>query len=347
MRRKILVISPSGNFYGSEQVLLDYLKNTGLGTDVMAPAGSMFLDILLAAGLRHQIKAYNSRKLYWFYCKVIWWFILGRYDVLYLNEAGHNRYIHLLARIFKGKKFVIHVRMREDTEPSRWKKPCKNIQLISISRYIQDLLPMQSILLYDAFIFSNKRFAENKFNASQPLRIGVIGRISGTKGVHEINGLLDIFEKRNPGSFQFLLFGDVSPDMKGTETLQRFQDHQGLTMMGFIKVRQEIYSQVDVVLHLSKTEALGRIFFEAIDEAIPFVGYDIAGIGEIGHLTGLQELLLDPVASENSLSIYEKLKTIRSNYIGFVQKVFDRKQAANDIFNIEKYTSTLDQILTS
>ncbi len=346
-RSKVLIISPSGNFYGSEQVLLDYLKTTKLTANVMAPSGSMFMEILLASGLRHKILPYNSRHLPIFYAKVFTWLLTGRYNYVYLNEAGHTKYIQLLSRFFRSKNFLIHVRIREDAQASRWHHLRKNVQIITISRYIHDLLPMASILLYDSYMFSNEGNKPSINKIAEPLRVGVIGRLSSTKGVFELLELLKLTASKKAGKFHFYLFGEEGSDIKGTSVLGEILSYPFVSMMGFVKDKQKMYDQVDLILHLSKTEPLGRIFFEAIEENKPLVGFDAAGIGEIGHMAGLTELLVDPQVKDSAVALYEKMEMARTNYLEFARKVADSKPMASEIFNIVKYSGTLDKFMQS
>jgi hypothetical protein len=344
VRKKILIISPSGNFYGSEQVLSDYLHTTCFNADVMVPADSIFLKILTTSGTGHSVIPYDSNKLLMFYSRVFFWLLQGRYDVVYLNEAGHNKYINLLAGIFKNKKFLIHVRIKEDTEPSRWKKTRDNVQLITISHFIKDLLPLESTLLYDSFRFSEKTIGLKENIINRPLKVGIIGRISYSKGVNELRELLKFLNIHGRNCYQIFLFGEEGSDIKGTGLLEEILEYPFVNLKGFVRDQQEMYSQIDIVLHLSKTEPLGRIFFEAIEECKPLIGFNAAGIGEIGKMTGLNELLIE-VDKDNSVEILKRLEMVRENYSSFVEKVADRKKRAAQILNIANYSNTLDKLM--
>ena len=160
---KILVISPSGNFYGSEQVLLDYLHCTELCFDVMIPANSMFAEIAGKAKMPHQLIYFDDKRLKKLYLQLFMKLLSGKYDTVYLNEAGHSRYVLLLARLFRSKRFVIHVRIAEDTAASRWKLfSAKNTRLIAISENIRKQLPCSCELLYDLYIFSDRKASIKK-----------------------------------------------------------------------------------------------------------------------------------------------------------------------------------------
>ena len=195
MSRK-LVISPSGNFYGSEQVLFDYLQNTKLVLDVAVPEKSLLLIKLEDAKTIHRIIPYNEKKLPAFYATVYWQLLSGKYDVVYINEAGHIKYLRLLARIFRKKKFIVHVRLFEDTESVRWKHGItNNMTVLSISKYISDRLLVKNILIYDAYSFSNEE-QPNESESKEILRVAIIGRITKTKGIGLLPGLV---ENDSPG----------------------------------------------------------------------------------------------------------------------------------------------------
>jgi glycosyltransferase involved in cell wall biosynthesis len=311
----------------------------------MVPAGSLFLEILAGSGMRHSFIPYDSSKLPMFYGKVFFWLLQGKYDVVYLNEAGHNKYINVLAGIFRNKRFFIHIRIKEDTEPSRWKKSRSNVQLITISQFIQDLLPIKSTLLYDSFSFSDKRIRLKGNVTNQPLRVGIIGRISYSKGVTELIELLNILKVHGRNSYEIYLFGDEGSDIKGTGLLDEIKGYSFIKVKGFVRDQHEMYSNIDVVLHLSKTEPLGRIFFEAIEEGKPLIGFNAAGIGEIGKMTGLSELLVE-VADNSCLEIFKRLEMVRQHYSSYVERVVDRKEIVARILNIAHYSNSLDKMMT-
>jgi len=345
---RILIISPSGNFYGSEQVLLDYLQNTRMVLDVAVPEKSLFLDKLEEAKTIHRIRPYNNKKLPAFYAKVFWQLLTGKYKLVYLNEAGHIKYLTLLARIFSKKKFIVHVRMLEDASASRWKQGIsENITVLAISKYISDLLPVKNSLIYDAYSFSDK-YGKNNTEERMVLKIAIIGRITKTKGLGLLPVLIDRIQKDGlEGKYIFELYGEIADDISKDELLSELQKSRFIELKGFEKNKEAIYQSVDCILHLSRQEALGRIFFEAIDHYKPLVGFRAAGIGEIAEMLELNHWLADPDSPDPVTEIYNLLKDVRLNYKTWVSEAEQKKALAKQLFNPAAYQSRLDNLLSA
>src|ERR1700761_5710944 len=149
---KILIISPSGNFYGRERVLFDYLGATGLEPEVAVPEGSLFGEKLHAAYPNLDLRRFTGRGLARFYAGIWGGLMMRQFEQVYINEGGHVKYLLLLARSFPRKKFTIHIRIKEDADANRWiMEPGENVTVVGISKNIQQALPVPSVLLYDAF----------------------------------------------------------------------------------------------------------------------------------------------------------------------------------------------------
>jgi glycosyltransferase involved in cell wall biosynthesis len=345
---KRLIISPSGNFYGSEQVLFDWLKVTSLKLDLAVPANSQFLDIIKKAGLNHKIITFNGSQLGMFYFSIFRKLLFGHYDLIYLNEAGHIRYISLLSSLFPGKKFIVHVRMLEDVDPSRWySRDRKNIEVLAISKYIAAKLPVSSNLVYDSYKFQKYNIADNNLNMPE-LRIGIIGRITRTKGLGLLPELIHQLKNDDPqGKYLFLLFGDISEEIKSETLLEELKNMPGLRFMGFVESKEALFGSIDCVLHLSRQEALGRIFFEAIDFMKPLVGFKSAGIGEIGSLLNLNSLLADPDSKDSIKALAALFISLRLHYQEYLTELKAIRPKAIELFNPSGYVNLLDKKLSA
>jgi glycosyltransferase involved in cell wall biosynthesis len=344
---KILIISPSGNFYGSEQVLFDYLSSTPTRVEVMVPKDSVFEKKLKTLLPQKQIGTFKTSGLLKLYTKLFFSLSSGKYNSIYLNEAGHIKYILLLSRIFRRKNFVVHVRISEDTEKNRWlMEPGENVLVLSISENIQQQLPYSSRLIYDPFIFSASSAVEAVYVSKSIFKIAIIGRITHTKGIKRLVGILDRLQQMGlSGQYHFFLFGDVSEDAAKEDWFASLQRHKEVTLAGF-RDKKEIYEMSDAVMHLSTQEPLGRIFLETINDELPFIGINAAGIGEIGKLTGLEELLADPQSSDLTGELVTRMENVKNNYTHYCQQVKEQKAIAKNVFDIRKYCDAIDLLLT-
>lgn len=334
-----IVISPSGNFYGSEQVLFDYLKNTRFTYHVFVPENSVFSEKLKTTA--HQVSQFRSvRSLY---VRVFRLLLSGKYRSVYLNEAGHSNYIHLLARLFRKTRFVVHVRIMEDTDPQKWRRLRKeNTTLITISDYVQGRLEAESVVVRDLFDFPAV-VPMRKSIAGKALEVAVIGRVSYTKGFNTLVALSHAMEQMQGAENIVLnIYGDVSDDVKEDSNLPALRDRSFIRFHGFVNNKQ-IYDQNDLILHLSKTEPLGRIFFEAVSSGRPVVGFNAGGIGEIASLSGLLDFMVESSADESS-AILGKIISVAA--LPDLHERLERGIALmKEKFGVENYVSAVDTLI--
>lgn len=339
-----LIISPSGNYYGSEQVLHDYLSMTSVPSDVLVPKKGIFFDILRVMRGSHRILQYQN--IYLLYIWVAYKLFTKKYKTVYINEAGHVKYIHLLSTIFKNVKFVIHVRILEDTVESRWPKQINpNITIVTISRFIKDSLRVNSTLLYDIYKFDNHAVASINILPSEPLRIAIIGRVTQSKGLHHLQSVLQYVESKNlQDDFTFMLFGDLSTSTDDIILIDKLRRSKNVLFIGFENDKVALYEKTDCVFHCSIQEPLGRIFIESINYLKPFVGFNKAGIGEIGELVGLDHQLIDFDAPLFIEHIVSDFSFIKRNYAEHMNVIVQAKNKAKNVFSAEHYTSVMDSI---
>jgi len=345
MTNRCTIISPSGNFYGSEQVLFDFLSHTTQVYTVMVPSGSILLRKLEEARLAHRLKTFRPGSPVRLYAGIFFRLATGKIRTLYLNEAGHSKYAVLLARCYPKRKFVVHVRMNEDTEPARWPShPLPNLQLIGISGFIEHRLPLPAVCIVDPYRFTDRYLWREK-KVPSILKIGIIGRITVTKGLNKLIQLAGHAAKDPAAArLRFSLFGDASGESGDRDLVSRLATLPNVTLKGFVADKDDIYKDLDCVLHLSVVEALGRIFFEAIDYGKPFLGFDAAGIGEIGRLTGLDRGLVAPDEQwkENML---QRLLLLDNCYGSWVTEIEQKKEACKAIFSMDRYVSRINGLI--
>jgi glycosyltransferase involved in cell wall biosynthesis len=341
------IISPSGNFYGSEQVLFDYLTHTDQVFTVFVPAGSLFQRQLEQAGLPHRIETFLPGRLPQFYARLFLRLARGKIGTLYINEAGHSKYVILLARWYHKRKFVIHVRIGEDTDHSRWPAATlSNLRLIAISRFIENKLPLPAVCITDPYRFTDRPLRQQKADPAK-LTIGIIGRITLTKGVDRLVQLTELArEKGLAGQLVFRLFGDISTAAEDEALVARLKAMPNVLFEGFVAGKDHIYEQLDCVLHLSVVEPLGRIFFEAIDYGKPFIGFDAAGIGEIGRLTGMDRGLIRP-DEDWAEKMLQYLVELDAGYAAEVTAVQRKKEACKERLFLEFYVAQLNELITT
>jgi|GEM_PF-713771 len=351
MSKSTIVISPSGNFYGSEQVLFDFLSHTSDNYSLYLPMESKFLKKIREASLdsRHQIKTFNPQRLYFLYFFVLVQLLFQGKKRAYVNEGGHIKWIKLLAKILPKKKFILHLRILEDVKPDRLGTPISNVEYIVISRFLENELKGQHLyhLVHDAYIFKNQPNGVGKQKVDV-LRFGIIGRVALSKGVRELEKL---FTKLNgmpiSKQFEFHFYGDIVKTMEVDSILENIKQMQSIKTFfhGFVD-KHLIYSSIDAVLHLNKYEPLGRIYFEALEHEIPIIGFKSGGIGELSSIVGDHSTIIELTEDSTWItSLIDCLDQLHRQYGTFKQQTSESRKKAKDIFSISKYVNQVSLII--
>ena len=349
-RTGTIFISPSGNWYGSEQVLFDFLRHTSLDPDVALPVNSVFEKILRKEFPNLRLRTFDTGRLSFFYLGLAFQLIWGRYRSVYLNEAGHVRYILLLAKLFRRTSFCIHVRLTEDAAPSRWRQAVPaHVRVVVISKYIQDLMPpVATTRLFDPYPFSQESPSAGKVAGTEVFVVGIVGRITASKGIALLPGILKLLKSAgSSGKFSFRMYGDISADMADHEVMHVLRSSPDVHVMGFTRDKDRIYGGLDCVLHLAGNEPLGRVFLEALDQRIPLVGLHVGGIGELGEAFGTPDLLVDPRSGDLESAIVEKLQMVRREHHKYVALADRAVRVSGHLFSPETYARRMDGLISS
>src|SRR5210317_146486 len=95
---KTAIISPSGNYYGSEQTLNSFLNNTRVTYNVYVKYVEGGFYSILNKGKPHKLFKFSNIPLLYIRLAFV---LLFKYNTIYINEGGHIRYIKILAKIFR------------------------------------------------------------------------------------------------------------------------------------------------------------------------------------------------------------------------------------------------------
>ena len=338
---KTIVISPSGKYYGSEQVLYSHLDYTKQCFTVFVPANS-FSYKKLKQKQKHNVCSFSNIKS--LYVKIFLKLLFAKYTTLYINEGGHIKYAKLIAKLFPFVNVVVHIRLVEDTTSNRLGKLPKNLKLISISSFIRDLLLPEytSIKIVDPLDVSNvfkQRFKLNK----QCIRIGIIGRVSLSKGLHNYEKLFNYyFVLQDLKNIQFIFFGELVDKEK--EALEFFDKYSGpnfpqVEFKGFVKDQEKIFSSIDAVLHLNEKEPLGRIGLESWARGIPFVCFNSGGCKEINETLEMERFSL-PIDTYWEVKIIDLISSLDN----FSNKEQDMARLnLQSYFSIDRYVKQLEK----
>lgn len=346
-----IIISPSGNLYGSEQVLVDLLLNTANSYIVYIPTNSKLATEIESLKLRHTIKHYSLKSLKLFYFKFALLLLFNRVNKIYVNEGGHIRYVKLLAKFFPSAKFFVHLRIIEDTDIKRTGiKVPSNITFLTVSNFMMEHLKhiKNKKLIYDPYNFISY---QNKINSDiqKEFRAGIVGRIVENKGLNDILSFFNfLIDSDSHKIYSFHFFGDVFTNNKTNELVTELKNLKNIkiTFHGFVSDKESIYKDIDCVLNFSRFESLGRIFFEALDFEKPIISFNSGGISELAKLHKLQDLLIE-YDSENKWhkEILSKLDKVRTDYNKYQHRIREQLQVSLDLFSIKNYTAQLESMI--
>ena len=345
MGSKTIVISPSGGWYGSEQVLFGHMSNTDKSFKIYVLKSGVFVEKLRS--LHHKVSVFNGIVALYLNVFIL---LLTNYDSVYVNEGGHIRYIKLLAKVFSKKKFVIHVRLVEDTSTIRLQNLPTNVTLVCVSDFIRNLIIVnginhkQVVTIHDYVIRPASHSFQNKKANSNVVSIGIVGRVSSKKGILRVLSLCESWEESQNLQFEVNFFGGVVED----EDVEEFRKKSILLKKvkciyhGFVDNQRDIYASVDTIIHFNAFEPFPRIYFESICNLVPIVGFNSGGVGEQARIMGFEDLLVaDTKGWENTMM--NVLLYIRDHN----QELKERMLSSWDVFdnrlNIKKYIDSIEQ----
>lgn len=289
---------------------------------------------------KHRIISFNNVKV--LYLRIFVALLINRIKSIYCNEGGHIRYINFLATLFPKKSFYIHIRLIEDSTEKRLNSLSSNIFLISVSEYIANLIKENTGYKSEIISSPNRGSTKNDIwynSLKYKKRIGIIGRITPSKGVEKIISLINYLEENKLDNLELYFFGDIEDKHERVKNLISVaQDCKYIKCYfhGYTK-RELIYNKIDVVIHFNTTEPLGVIFFEALNACKPFIGFNYGGIGNIAQNIGIADLMLTSL--ENWIpQVLELLDSLNKNLFRYKQA----KKEMHERYSIQNYTKMLE-----
>lgn len=333
MSKRIAIIEPSGNLYGSEFCLLDILQGLAPGAFdplVYLPRNAPFRERLQAAklasteGFPGPVLQLSKLQKLRAYASLATSLRAQRPDLLYINEAGILRPMLTLGRLLQIP-ILCQVQTREDAEwisalaPTAQQVPAFICNSSFIAKATQVPEPCKSTVYYG---YRNKGLARPRPAPpanNQPLICGLLGRIGGSKG-HDL--VLEAAQQLRQSSNQNIRFRFIgeAPSAAESATWRKTVTDRGLG--GIIEFRGY---QTDIAaelaeLHLmiipSRCEPFGRILCEAAEAQCPVLLSDSGGLGELSRRFNIGERH----QPTNAADFASQLCHIRHNY----QAVQDR-----------------------
>lgn len=166
-----------------------------------------------------------------------------------------------------------------------------------------------------------------QFRAGDKLRLGSVGRLEPLKAQHFLLEAVGQLTPEQQARLDVHFFG-VGPEMDKLKTLAQNLPDTQVVFHGFVKNREAIYPQFDVLVMCSETEGLSLAILESLSAGLPVVASDVGGNkelvrhGENGYLypyADTQQLadtiagLLDNISLRETLSI-QAAKTAKQHF---------------------------------
>lgn len=339
----MIVISPSGNWYGSEQVLYGHLQHTTQKYLIYVPRTGPFKEKLLE--LEHHTKTFGSTSL--LYIRVFLRLLFGATG-LYVNEGGHIRYVNLLASIFKNKRFVVHVRLVEDTSAKRIRAIKPNVYFVCVSEFIRGLVAQsfgnhENVQTIHDYVLKPEVEKEYRPVNDGVIRVGVVGRVCKHKGVLKAVELAKAMSKSTGHTFAFSFYGGVIDD----EDVRQFRSEMEkierveYAFHGFVMDQNEIYDHVDCIVHFNAYEPFPRIYFEAVCNLKPIIGFNSGGVGEQADIMGFKDFLVDPKEGW-ATKMTELIQETKSSYSSLRARLIESWSVFDTKLDIATYVNRVE-----
>ncbi|MBI9062175.1 MAG: glycosyltransferase [Marinilabiliaceae bacterium] len=346
--KKTIVISPSGYYYGSEQMLHEHLIYSEKKFKVFVKSPGSYFDILNKTQLKHKLVTYSSTKL--LYLKVLFLFFFKGYQSLYVNEGGHIRFVKLLAKIYKSKKFIVHIRLVEDTKIERLKDYLpSNIQLICVSKFIErEILNNNPNIKYKRVTTVHDYYITNEIikpidKEKGIIKVGIIGRVSTAKGVSKAMELLNYWDKNIELPIEFFYYGDVIDDSDVLQFKDAIKSYNNVKVYfkGFTPDKEAFFRTFDIVIHFNAYEPFPRIYFDSMARLKPVLGFDSGGIGEQARIFGFERNLIK-LDKNWQANMSKKITEVSTDLYKHQLAIYNQRELFNTKLKVETYINSIE-----
>lgn len=220
-----------------------------------------------------------------------------------------------------------------------------NLRLVSISDYISSYLGnYHHTKIYDPIDIAEINPRKSVKN-NDTFNIGIVGRISKTKGLSYYDALFEYLCTENfISAVSFNFYGDVMHQENEAQMFyDRYVNHKKLKInfKGYENSQENLYANIDMVLHLNPKEPLGRIGLESWSRGIPFVCFNSGGAGEINQRLSLNDysIVLNDSWPETLKIHIERLMTGISNH-----DLEKAKAGIANYFGVARYVQELEKL---
>ena len=301
---RVLIVEPSGNLWGSERVLLDFLSVASKSSweiAVCCPPGTQIIEPLsqlpvkIFPNFRANLHLQKRRQRLQAMLGLLRAAVSFRPSLIYVNQAGATRIALFVGRLLRIP-VITHVRLAEDVQyvlslhADRKALP----KVLCISQYIRDLFPdegivssTQLVMLYDLYSLQSDS-ANITFNSpipdGEPI-FSCVGRLAHIKGQDILLNAISVLNCAGVKA-QAIFVGAAGPGDEFGCDLQRLSKdlaiEEQVIWAGFQSEASSHLSKCVAQVCPSRIEPLGRVVFEAWDAGtIPIAWAGSGGPAEV------------------------------------------------------------------
>ena len=347
---KTIVVSPSGKYYGSEQMLHEHLIFTKKKFRVFVKSDGDYFEILKKSKMNHTFEEFSNVIL--LYLNIFFLLLFKDYKSVYLNEGGHIRYVKLLAKYFSKKKFIVHVRLVEDTHKVRLKDFIyPNMHLICVSDFIRhEIIKNNPKIKTEKIETVHDYYVKNQIKTvsakvQDTIRVGVVGRVSSAKGVSLASKFLEYWDNNISRKMECYFYGDVVDSDIDVKTFKaKTLSYSNVTVLfkGFVNDKDVFFDTFDVVIHFNAFEPFPRIYFDAMARIKPVVGFNSGGIKEQAAIFDQENKLVDLFDGWPSVMSH-KIITVHDNLERCQNKILEKHFLFKDKLNVFNYMTEIEK----
>lgn len=309
--RRALVLEPSGNLWGSERVLLDFLgvaSKSNWKIAVCCPPATPILEVLnqipveiypvFTANLHQQGRAQRLRAM----LHLLRAARSFRPCVIYVNQAGATRIALAVGRLLRVP-VVTHVRLAEDVRyvASLQADPKALPKVVCISHTIRRLFDEETVslaqleMIYDPYAMQHSEASQAACGQTVAFEAGVpvfscVGRLARIKGQDVLLEAMAVLQREGVAA-RALFLGAAGPGDDFERELKHKAQHLGIersvTWAGFQNEAVSHLARCAAQVCPSRGEPLGRVVFEAWDAGtLPVAWAGSGGPAEVIEQSG-------------------------------------------------------------
>jgi glycosyltransferase involved in cell wall biosynthesis len=351
----VTALEPSGNLYGSEYCLLDIIEGTRSTFDweVILPEGGGFDALLDAKGIPEKRLLIRNSHTVPLWKKIPGYLRVRRHlarvhpSVVYVNQAGMLR---AATRMTQGiaTEMVCQIQTLEDAKliAELGAEHTRVRTFICNSHYIAShagIAPEKLTVLYQPMMPANRPPVRDPIAPGPPWRVGILGRISETKGHYLLIDAAKILASRR-SDIRFVVIG-TGLNEEHTQRFEAAVRDAGLSsafeLRGYRSAAHEELSSLHLALIPSVAEPYGRVLLDAAATRVPAIVSDGGGLGELSEHFNIGRRF----RSLDSTSLADSIEAALADYAGERARFSGASERMLERLDPDKYIEAVSAVI--